>query len=229
MADRWALRRALKQDRDLYDTRRRVRLDLDEIAHPWDVAQRHAEFRDWGSWHEDLAGLGLVFKPRSILEIGVGLGYSGYSLCSGALLSGRRRLQYVGIDVEQDTGPPTFGYRTLAMAAETFRRHLPDVRGEWHCWDTVRFGLPDEVEQQCFNLIHIDGDGSEEGTAADLRLGWGRLAPGGVLVASRLHNDARERGVTNFYVWLLETDELFESQWIHNSEGMTLFGKEKDG
>lgn len=223
-SDRWALRRALK-DRDLYDVRKRVRLDLDEIAHPADIALRKAEFRDWGSWRDDLAGLGVAFKPKSILEIGVGLGYSGYCLCSGALLGGRQRLRYVGIDAELDTGPPQMGYRTLAIAAETFRRYLPEVRASFYRHDTVQDGLPLEVQDQRFDLVHVDGDDSEEGTHADLRLGYNVLRPGGLLTVSRLHNDARERGLTGFFSWLLATEEVFASQWIHNDVGMTLFKK----
>lgn len=225
MADRWALRRALK-DKDLYDPKARVRLDLDEIAHPADIARRHAEFRDWGNWYEDLAGLGVTFKPKSVLEIGVGLGYSGWCLCSGALLGGRPRLRYVGIDLETDSGPPTYGYRTLAIAAETFRCYLPEVRSTFYRWDTVRSDLPPEVQTQRFALVHVDGDDSENGTFGDLRWGWDVLAPGGILVASRLHNDGRERGLTNMLSWLIEAEEAFSSQWLHNEEGMTLFKKE---
>lgn len=224
-SDRWALRRALK-DKDLYDTKKRIRLDLDEIAHPADIALRKSEFRDWGSWHEDLTGIGVTFKPKSILEIGVGLGYSGYCLCSGALLGERKRLRYTGIDAELDTGPPQMGYRTLAIAAETFRRYLPEVRGSFHLWNTVQQGFPEEVQAQRFGLVHVDGDASEEGSFADLRQGWGVLAPGGVLVASRLHNDAREQGLTRFFSWLLETGDAFASQFVHDAEGITLFRKE---
>lgn len=223
-SDRWALRRALK-DKDLYDTKKRIRLDLDEIAHPADIALRKSEFRDWGSWHEDLTGIGVTFKPKSILEIGVGLGYSGYCLCSGALLGGRSRVKYVGMDAELDTSPPQMGYRTLAIAAETFRRHLPEVRGSFYRHDTVRDDLPSEVQLQRFNLVHVDGDDSERGTFGDIKWGWDVLALGGMLVVSRLHCDTRERGLTDFFSWLLASGEAFASQWVHNDIGMTIFRK----
>lgn len=227
MSDRWALRRALK-DGDLYDPRQRVRLDLDEIAHPADVAANRAQFRDWGSWYEDLAGIGAVFRPKSILEIGVGLGYSGWCLCSGALLGGRLRLRYVGLDAEREVGSPGYGYRTLAMAAETFRRYLPEARTQFYLWDTVQNDLPPEVQAQRFGLAHVDGDQSACGTFGDLRRGWGLLVPEGVLVASRLHGDDREQGLTHFFSWLIEANEPFTSQWLHNEQSIVLFRKDKE-
>lgn len=227
VSDRWALRRALRDSRDLYDQRRRVRLDLDEIAHPEDVAARLRLYRPWPAWYEDLAGLGVVFRPRSVLEIGVRLGYSGYCLCSGSLLAGRRRVTYVGLDLEVDEGPPLWGYRTLAQASETFRRFLPQVRASFHLWDTVRDGLPSAVAGERFHLVHVDGDASRAGTLGDLRAGWGVVAPHGVLVASRANLEDKHAAVGEFLGDLAERDEPFASQWVHNDEGMVLF--QRDG
>lgn len=222
---RWALRRALK-DKVLYDTRRRVRIDLDEIAHPADLAALRAEYRDWGSGYEDCAGLGVTFKPRTVLEIGVRLGYSAYCFCSGSLLGGTRRVRFTGVDAERDTGPPLYAYRTLAMAAETLRRYLPEVKTTWCCWDT-RDGLPPEIAGPPYDLIHVDGDQSEEGTLADLRLVWPSLTFGkGLLVVSHANEQARSLAVADFMTHLTEAGEPFSSQYVHNDCGMVLFRRD---
>ena len=221
---RWALRRALR-DRDLYDPRQRVRIDLDEIAHPADIAARRAEFRDWGAFYDDLAGLGATFKPRNVLQLGVRLGYSAYCLCSGSLLAGARRVRLTGTDAETDVGPPTYGYRTLAAAAETFRRFLPEVRTAFYCHDVTRDGLPPEAAGQRFQLVHLDLGSTPEGTLVVLRLAWGVLAPGGILAVSRTYE--RSDVIADLLTWLVEEDgSPFSSQHIHNDVGMGLFRRD---
>jgi hypothetical protein len=224
MTDQWALRRALKQERTLYDPRRRVRLDLDEVAHPADVAARWRIYQPWPAWYEDLAGIGVVFRPKSVLEIGVRLGYSGFCLCSGSLLAGVRRVRFTGLDLEVDEGPPLWGYRTLAQAAETFRRFLPQVKGSFLPWDT-RDGLPAEGLSRRFDLVHVDGDPTQEGTLGDLRAAWCVLGPGGILIASRTRAMPKAQAVGTFLGWLVDQGAAFESQSVHNDEGIVLFRK----
>lgn len=222
----WSLRRALR-DKDLYDPRRRVKVDLDEIAHPADIAERRREFRDWGSGYDDLGGLGVTFKPSTILTVGMRLGYASYCLCWGAISAGLRRVRLTGIDAEADTGPPLYGYRTLAMAAETFRRFLPEVRTTFFCHDVARDGLPPEVAAQPFRLVLVDEATTREGTLAVLRAGWGVTAPTGVLVALGTNDPTRQEATADFLTWLVEEDGAsFSSQFVHNDLGMALFRRD---
>jgi len=222
---RWAIRKALR-DKDLYDPRRRVRIDLDEIAHPADIARRREEFRDWGSGYDDLAGLGATFKPSTILTVGMYLGYASYCLCSGALLAGLRRVRLTAIDPERDMGPPAYGYRTLAMAAETFRRFLPEVRMTCFQHDVARNGLPPELTAERFRLVLVD-EATSEGMLAVLRAGWGVTAPGGLLVASGTVDPERQNAIADFLTWLVEEDGAsFSSQFVYNDLGLALFRRD---
>lgn len=108
---------------------------------------------------------GAHFKPKSIYEIGVRAGYTGYFL-----LLGSGATKFRGIDLE------TYKLGTTAQAKTLLTKVCPNVQldiGDSHKLTSL---------DQPYDLIHIDGDHSYHGKIQDIELALGNLTPRGVIV-----------------------------------------------
>ena len=160
---------------------------------PRDLIAEHDPMQELADWKFDAiydAKYQIVRRKRrvnGILEIGVRAGYSAY-----AMLSAKPHAQYLGLDAENGThggqGGPWLPH--AAKILERFQNvklrrcdtqalsHLP--RGKW-------------------DIIHVDGDHSQDGTLHDLAIGWAMLPLGGWLVIDDyLHVPSVGRAVDDF-------------------------------
>lgn len=110
---------------------------------------------------------GRHFRPKSVFEIGVRAGYTGYFIMLGSAGATRK---YRGIDLEVYLGGSN------ARARRLLGRVCADV--------SVQHGNSHALKDlgDAYDLIHVDGDHTYGGKVQDLELAWRSLAPGGVVV-----------------------------------------------
>lgn len=132
-----------------------------DVDQPWWSSDRYYQF---------YSAIGKIISPRSILEIGVRLGYSLI-----AMLRGFPSVEkIVGIDNESGVaGSQGWAADNLRSAGFAGSLSLPvcDSSAAW----------PAEAAM-AFDLVHVDGNHSYEGTGHSLLLAWTRLRPGGIAV-----------------------------------------------
>lgn len=117
---------------------------------------------------------GRHFRPRSVFEVGVRAGYTGYFILKGAAGSVAR---YRGIDLEVYVGGSNArAHRLLGMVCSD----VDIAHGDSHALESL------DAE---YDLIHVDGDHSYAGKVMDLELAYEALAPGGVIVVDDCWND----------------------------------------
>ena len=209
---------------DLFDISERFYVPIEKIAIPSDISIFGDSYGE-KSYYQDFAGLGKKYTPQRVLEIGVRFGYSGIAITSGALAGGvPSSMTYVGLDAEffsGHTNDQAYGnYRSNAVAAENFKRFRPGVDATFFTCDT-RQGLPEEVTQQQFDLINVDGDHSYEGAYGDLQRVWPLLAPGGLIIVDDTGMVDVKRAVEQFRDE--HTAELEGFQWHLNERGFAIF------
>jgi predicted O-methyltransferase YrrM len=108
---------------------------------------------------------GLHFKPKSIFEIGVRAGYTGYFLLKG---SGADK--YRGIDLE------CYMKNSNKKAEQLLNRACDDVKVT-----LINSHKLNKLDHK-YDLIHVDGDHTYDGKVQDLELALENLAEGGVIV-----------------------------------------------
>jgi hypothetical protein len=180
----------------------RFPVPINEIALPSDICIFGNHFGE-NTYYADFAGIAKKYKAQAIMEIGVRFGYSGIAMCLGALASGHQKVWYYGCDGEffgAEFNHSTEGqgfYRSNAIAAENFRRFIPQVSAEFFGVDTQKQPLPvqivggtdpDELPPTVtytpwkFDLINVDGDHSWVGAYSDCKKVWPLLNVGGILL-----------------------------------------------
>lgn len=108
---------------------------------------------------------GRYFKPKTIFEIGVRAGYTGYFLLKG---SGAQL--YRGVDLE------CYMPNSNKKAEQLLRRACDDAKVTLiNSHDLGKLDIK-------YDLIHVDGDHSYKGKIQDLELALENLAVGGVIV-----------------------------------------------
>ncbi len=110
---------------------------------------------------------GRYFRPTKVYEMGVRTGYTAYYILSGAAGSVKK---YRGIDLE------SYLHGSSAHAMALLSKVCSDVRvhtGNSHALKSL---------DDCYDLIHVDGDHTYGGKLQDLRLALDSLAPDGVIV-----------------------------------------------
>ncbi len=147
-----------------------------EAAH--DIEQWDGFEKDFGvyTYYADYAKAGFKYKPKKIMEIGVRFGYSAMALVYGSMEAGIKNVHLTGLDDE--------GYHpgSNQEAQEHFTKLLPECHAQFYTIDTVTKGFPDEVEDQTYDLIHVDGNHSVEGALGDMKNSWRILNKGGVMI-----------------------------------------------
>lgn len=117
------------------------------------------------------AGIAAYLKPRTVLEIGVRLGYSLISMFRGFMAIE----SMMGLDTEMALrGSQTYSLVNLRSVGYTAALELPIADRKWLA------GLPTGCS---FDLVHIDGQHSAEDVEADILSSWPHLSPGGILIA----------------------------------------------
>lgn len=115
---------------------------------------------EWRPYYRVKAAVAAVLTPRSICEIGVRYGY-----CATAFLSEAGPCTYLGLDNDSATYGGVRGAITYARA---LLASWPSARVE--CVDTQTLDdLPAD-----YDLIHVDGQQDEAGSAHDLALAMRR-------------------------------------------------------
>ena len=136
------------------------------FIHPDDVL---SDYVHCGNYYEWYAGYASALRPRRVLEIGSRRGYS----LAAMLLACDEIQEVVAFDNE------SYGVTVAELRANVARlKHRASVTA--FAMDTQRIDrLPvDGV----FDLIHVDGDHSEQGALHDLRLVANQLGPRGLMV-----------------------------------------------
>lgn len=135
--------------------------------------------------------LARYLAPRSILEIGTRFGYSLVPLTRGALAAGARRLQVLSIDMESYDN--AFPCGSQEVARRNFEACIgplcaqSEVEVDFVVGDSHAVRLPPEWR---FDLVHVDGDHSEEGAYRDIVDAFALLRPGGVMLVDDLDQPA---------------------------------------
>lgn len=138
-----------------------------------------------------LSWLASEISPKSILEVGVRLGWSGISFLHGAPEATR----YVGLDHEEIPGSNEKAAENIEHFCRQNCRH-PEVRLV-HA-DSQKLENLDLLGGQTFDLIFIDADHSYEGCYRDLTTFWPALAPGGSMIADDSLSEPVQSAVKRF-------------------------------
>jgi 2-polyprenyl-3-methyl-5-hydroxy-6-metoxy-1,4-benzoquinol methylase len=139
---------------EILNIARESKYDFRETAFPEDPLEHL--FPDWISYYKLKWAVARVLQPKSILEIGVGYGYSAL-----AFLNASPSARYMGIDFES----PTFG---ATLEAINWARN---ACGQYHAeFVTATSTKTEQVLQERYDLIHIDGRQIGERTMHDLLL-----------------------------------------------------------
>jgi predicted O-methyltransferase YrrM len=221
---------------DLFSHQERLPVSIGSVAdaNPTDI---HIFGGHWGeqTYYADYGGIGAKFAPASILEIGVRFGYSGISLCHGALQSvkllGRKKLLYHGMDGEFFGGFIAGDLLTLRksneVAESNFSRFFPDAKLKaefFHC-DTQQEPYPDGVLGRQYDLVNVDGDHSYQGAYNDCSRTWPLLAPGGLMLVDDMSMDGVGPAVREFIREREAAGELLLWQDHHNERDLMLIQK----
>ena len=204
----------------LFDISERNPVPVSQIAIPSDITIFGTGFGD-NEYYGDYSGIAKKYPPRRILEIGVRFGYSGFAMCKGALAAGMQNVEYVGMDAEYFSGPTANqsynNYRSNAVAAENFRRFIPEVNTEFITINTQHEQFPPSVAFSQFDLINVDGDHSYEGCLKDMTNCWPLLRDGGIMIV----DDTGMVDVKQAIAKCLETWNC-EYQWYANERGFAI-------
>ncbi|KKN88910.1 hypothetical protein LCGC14_0245170 [marine sediment metagenome] len=128
-------------------------------------------------------------QPKRILEIGIRAGYA-----AAAFLYACPTATYVGMDMNQSVkGLAPWGGRRNFMhhATDTLRDKYPEatvVTYEVNSLSPEARVLAESME--LFDLVHVDGDHSEEGCLSDLYLARDIVRPGGFILADDFKEEA---------------------------------------
>lgn len=144
--------------------------DWKDYAHPDESRAR----KTWTAYYRHKFGVATMLQPKSILEIGV---RAGYSATAFMLASPLCRL-YRGIDPDGGTwgGTGKFAH----WAAEQLGERFPDVNLQLlFAGSQTAEATSWAADHGPYDLVHVDGDHSYNGTMADLNLAWAVTAPGG--------------------------------------------------
>ena len=161
-----------------------------ELMHPYflggEAASDYARSDNYYEWYFTYAQ---GIRPRRVLEIGVRLGYSAIAMVLG----------YPGLGELVLFDDASYGHSVLD-AAQNIRRAAGSVRIIAHHLDTqaVR-SLPARGE---FDLIHVDGDHTYQGTIHDLGLVLPLLSRRGVIVLDDVDHISRCRKAAREFVSL---------------------------
>jgi len=135
--------------------------------------------------------LARYLEPRSILEIGTRFCYSLVPLTRGALAAGAKSLKVVSIDLESYAN--AFPCSSQEVARRNFEAcigplcHDREVEVDFVVGDSHTVVLPSDWS---FDLVHVDGDHSEDGACRDIVAAFARLRPGGVVLVDDLDQPA---------------------------------------
>ncbi|MFM9962422.1 MAG: methyltransferase domain-containing protein [Planctomycetaceae bacterium] len=136
------------------------------LIHPDDA---RSDYVSCGTYYEWYAGYAAALRPRRVLEIGSRRGYS----LAAMLLACDEIQEVVSLDNE------SYGIAVTELR-ETLARLNHAASLTTFAVDTQRIGRLPVAGQ--FDLIHVDGDHSEQGALHDLKLVMNQLSPRGLMV-----------------------------------------------
>jgi len=151
--------------------------DYTSIVHPKEAWSPRVE----KDLHYKVA-IAQMLKPKRILEIGIRAGYS-----AAAFLYQNPDATYVGMDLNL-----SIKGRGLWGGQKNFMHHATKMLGKLYPHATIQTYVMDSLGQEAkalvaseepFDLIHVDGDHSEEGCLKDLQLAATCIRPGGIILA----------------------------------------------
>jgi len=128
--------------------------ELPEIQAEWDI-YNNDQMVARTQYYNYYYSYGKVWKPKRVFEIGVRFGYSALAMCIGA-----KAEEFVGVDNQYWTS-------SNRIAEGILRRYLPGLKITLLNLNTQKDPLPDIGK---FDLLHLDGDHSEQGVRSDLGL-----------------------------------------------------------
>lgn len=153
---------------------RNGRIDKEVVG---SAAQAGDEFLETSQTYSWLFAAGAAKAPIRILELGVRYGYGSIALAKGGQWAGTDP-ECFGVDAEAD------GLSTNAIADRSLEDETGKCFGRLLKLDTKN---ADEVIAGlngigCPDIIHIDGDHSEEGIAAEIRIAVTYIKPNGLIL-----------------------------------------------
>jgi len=212
-----------------FSTAERVPSPIREIVNPADKHIFPGHFGE-NTYYADYAGIGRKFGPKRILEIGVRYGYSGISLCHGALMhqdNVLETIQFFGLDPEYYGHPAGSPAEIVAMwplefAQQNFLYFYGDGRviPVLEALDTQLTPYPEEVLEGDFDLINVDGDHSFQGAWNDCTNCWPLLKVGGLMLVDDMSFDGVGPAVRQF----VHTVDC-HWQYYHNERDMMIIQK----
>lgn len=163
-------------------TRKDIHLNLDTrqtseiLANLPHYGNKIGEGFEHACYYHAYVSVALIIKPKSVLEVGVRLGYSLVSM-----LRGFSKIEnIVGIDTE--TWVPEsqrLAKENLCAAGYSGSLQLPSVSSRGYAAKLKDFGT--------FDIVHIDGDHSYYGALLDMLEYWPLVrAGGGVMIVDDL-------------------------------------------
>jgi predicted O-methyltransferase YrrM len=161
---------------------------------------------------------GRLYAPKTLLEVGVRLGYSALSICFGCKAIPPKKVFLIDDEVEEPDG--------LLYAKECFSKAFPSVAVEMMVANTQH--LNDIEFDDQFNMIHVDANHKPEAVRHDFDLFWPALAPEGVMILDDQRSLAGERSVPLFIhilPWLMDRDDVSCWTFVDNHNCQLLVEK----
>lgn len=164
-----------------------------------DADADYLQGRDYYAW---LWAAASVTRPHSVAEIGVRLGYSAIAMLRGA---GDACQRYIGWDAE------AYIAGSNVRAEASIRAAFGNVSIELVTANTQALGtLGGDLDFPSATVFFVDGDHSYGGALHDLRLAYGAVPPGGIILFDDVDMSSecrragdvfiREKGLESFYL-----------------------------
>lgn len=200
----------------------------------------------WGATncYADYAGIARKYKPKMILELGVYLGYSACAMLLGTksnrdISSDYAPVDCVGIDIEREEA----GSNGIAAHNIHFLCPWANVRivkhdtnskdADYylaHFLSALQQNYHLAAGDALFDMVHVDGDHSTEGTLNAMRLGYAYLAAGGVMIVDDANTETVEEGVHRFIAGeKMPSPHSFAFYREHSRDGWFLLRKKGNG
>ncbi|NOY00635.1 MAG: class I SAM-dependent methyltransferase [Verrucomicrobia bacterium] len=135
--------------------------------------------------------LGNYFRPGSILEIGTRFAYSLIAMAQGTMAEGRSP-RILSIDLESynhefGSIPSQKIAKANFLSCVGHLDHIEFLKGNSQLIDPGPFGP--------FDLIHVDGDHSQNGAYSDIIRYFGNLSVGGIMLIDDIDHPSVHKGV----------------------------------
>lgn len=152
---------------------------LNQIVQDIDLDKDYYLTTDHYEWYYSF---GKIYKPRTILELGVRFGYTASCLIKGTIDVGTKFVEYEGVDIEETVlGSNIIGYTNIKKLFPNEKINIVNA-------DTTTLD-PRKLNNKEFDLIHLDASHLEP-ILLEYDIAYKLLKKGGIMIIDDMFSRA---------------------------------------